>query len=280
MADGRQTSVFDRRFARHLWRLIRIYWTSPADARWGMRPARDRRGARDRDRLGEPPARRRRARIFDGLEHRDMGAFAGGDRDLLRGHARLRLRIGLPHLRAACRRDPLAPRLTDHFLKRWMTGGCYLMNELRGRRRRQPAAAHPGGRARLRVERARPLALAALGGGHARSVRPAALDSVGLLAAPDPRQHVEIPGLMLWVAIAYAVVSMWITHRVGRRAGPDQLRSPAPRGRLPLRPGALPRQRRRRRAGAGRARRAAHGARSASGTSSRTGGSWSARSGT
>src|SRR3970040_1012929 len=26
--------VFGRRFLRHLWRLIRVYWTSP-DARWG-----------------------------------------------------------------------------------------------------------------------------------------------------------------------------------------------------------------------------------------------------
>jgi hypothetical protein len=34
MPPDRRLPVFGRRFARHLWRLVGVYWTSP-DARWG-----------------------------------------------------------------------------------------------------------------------------------------------------------------------------------------------------------------------------------------------------
>jgi putative ATP-binding cassette transporter len=54
----------------------------------------------------------------------------------------------------------------------------------------------------------------------------------------------EIPGFMMWVAFLYAVFASWITHRVGPAPGSDQLRQAALRSRLPVRTGALSRERR------------------------------------
>ncbi len=44
---------------------------------------------------------------------------------------------------------------------------------------------------------------------------------------PFATREIHVPGFMLWVAIVYAVLSMWLTHRVGRRLVPinyDRLR--------------------------------------------------------
>ena len=59
---------------------------------------------------------------------------------------------------------------------------------------------------------------------------------------------IPIPGYMVWVALAYAVVGTWLTHLVGRPTGDPQLQAAAGRGRFPLRPGAHPGKRRKHRA--------------------------------
>ena len=49
---------------------------------------------------------------------------------------------------------------------------------------------------------------------------------------------------MVWAALLYAIVGTWLTDKIGRPLVGAQLRPAALRGRLPLRPGALPREHR------------------------------------
>ena len=66
-----------------------------------------------------------------------------------------------------------------------------------------------------------------------------------------------IPGYMVWAALLYAIAGTWLTNLIGRPLVRPELRPAALRGRLPLRPRALPRERGGRRALPRRGRRAA-----------------------
>jgi len=225
MPDARPAAAFDRRFARNLWRLIRIYWASPEARRGGLLlllAIAFELGTVGGSLLVADAERR----ILDGLEDREvrqfLGAvilffgatlvfvFASAYRIFVRQAVELRWRRGL----------------TAHFVERWVGVRCFLLEELHGE------VDNPQQRIQ---EDVRDFVTSALGLSLSLLAAVATLVSFGGLLyglsaswpLPINNRTVVIPGLMLWVALAYAAVSMWLTHRVGRRLVPinyDQLR--------------------------------------------------------
>ena len=225
MPDPGPAPVFDRRFAHHLWQLVRIYWRSP-DARWGGVLLSIAVVLEIGTVAGSLLVADAERRILDGLEQRDVAAFAGAIgvffvatlgfvfasayRIYTRQAVEIRWRRGL----------------TAHYVERWMTARCHLMEELPG---------VPVDNPQQRIqEDIRDFVASALGLSLSLLAAVATLVSFGRLlymlsaAWPIPIDGTPVvPGLMLWVAIAYALLSMWITHRVGRRLVPinyDRLR--------------------------------------------------------
>ena len=223
MPDARR-SAFDRRFARNLWRLIRVYWASPDAKRGGLLlllAVALEIGTVGGSLLVADAERR----ILDGLEHRHMGhflvavafffgatltfVFASAYRIFVRQAVELRWRRGL----------------TTHYVQRWVDKHCFLMEELHG------DVDNPQQRIQ---EDIRDFVASALGLSLSFLAAVATLVSFGGLlyglsaSWPIPiNGTIVIPGLMLWVALAYSAVSMWVTHLVGRRLVPinyDQLR--------------------------------------------------------
>ena len=160
MATARKPTLRGRRLVRALWRIVRIYWTSP-DAKWGAlllggavalefgavqttsvrfrRAAPDRRGARG--------PRRERLPVHG--------------RAIRRALAVVRPRLRAADLSAPAARDPLAPR-PHRRLRGTLDRRARLRPDPAARRRdRQPRPAHRRRHPRLRRERARPLPLAA-----------------------------------------------------------------------------------------------------------------------
>ena len=221
--------VFGRWFAFHLRRLVRIYWRSP-DARWSALLLA---GAialelgtvyanlllSDAERL-----------IFDALEGRHGAAFLSAT-GLFLGFSALFLfastyRIYLRQLvEVRWRRG-----LTAHYLERWMGGRAYCQVALHPTELDNPDQ-------RIQ-EDVRDFVASALGLSLSLLAALATLVSFGGLlwrlsatwSLPVGGQHLHIPGLLLWVAIAYAVLSTALTHWVGRRLVPinfDRLRREA-----------------------------------------------------
>jgi putative ATP-binding cassette transporter len=225
MPDVQRSAVFDRRFVRNLWRLIRIYWASP-DAKRGALLLATAVALEIGTVVGSLLVAYAERRILEGLEHRDVSAFlmavgfffaatltfvvAGAYRLFARQAVELRWRRGL----------------TTHFVERWISTRCFLMEEI-------PGADVDNPQQRIQ-EDVRDFVASALGLSLSLLGAVATLVSFGGLlynlsaSWPLPiNGTVVIPGLMLWVALGYAAASMWITHRVGRRLVPinyDQLR--------------------------------------------------------
>ena len=224
MPDVRRAAVFDRRFARNLGRLIRIYWASP-DAKRGVLLFLTAVALEIGTVGGSLLVADAERRILEGLEHRQVGGFlaavgfffaatsafvlASAYRLFVRQAVELRWRRGL----------------TAHYVERWVGVHCFLMEELHG------DIDNPQQRIQ---EDVRDFVASALGLSLSFLAAVATLVSFGGLlyglsaSWPLPiNGTVVIPGLMLWVALASAAVSIWITHRVGRRLVPinyDQLR--------------------------------------------------------
>lgn len=226
MSDVPRDRLFDRRFLRRLWKLARIYWTSP-DARWGglllaLAVALE---------LGTVygfvvMADAQRA-IFDALQDKQPAAFFGAFGlffglmafFLLISSFRIYVR---QHVEIRWRRH-----LTHHFVDRWITRDGQWLLALRG-----DAVDNPDQRVsedvRIFVASALGLSLSLL----------AALTTLasfaGLLwvlsgdwSVPVGGADVAIPGFLMWVALAYAAIATWVTHRVGRPLVPlhfDRLR--------------------------------------------------------
>ena len=110
--------------------------------------------------------------------------------------------------------------LTAHFVERWIGPRAYVEPEL------HPHVDNPDQRIQ---EDVRDFVASALGLSLSFLAAVATLASFGgllwSLSAAFPLHlgevaHVHVPGAMLWVAVAYGLVSTWITHRVGRRLVP------------------------------------------------------------
>jgi putative ATP-binding cassette transporter len=226
MPNSRPRGLFGARFARTVLRLSRVYWTSRHA--WigalllGLAIALELATVHAAVMIADAERR-----IFDALGDRDMAAFFGAMGIFLfviggfvltssyRIYIRQRLEI---RWREA---------VTAHFLEQWMSPEAYCQAEL-----------HPEGldNPDQRVaEDIRSYVASILGLSLSFLAACATLYSFGTLLwrmsthwrLQIGPSELQIPGLMLWVAIVYATVATFVTHLVGRRLVPinvDRLR--------------------------------------------------------
>ena len=219
MAPTSQPKVQGRALARALWRLLRIYWTSP-DAKWGalllagaialqlggvysnllvsiaQRDVVDSLGARDAVAFG----RQIGLMIVFMLIAVVVPAYA----DWVQQRLRVRWRRGL----------------TAHYLGRWIGPQAYCQADLHRRELDNPDV-RIAEDVRDFVASACGLALSLLAALVTLVSFAAMLWNISAAwAIPIAGRTRQIPGLLLWVAIAFALVSMWLTNVVGRRLVP------------------------------------------------------------
>ena len=222
-------AVFGRAFARDLWRLVRIYWRSPGARRGGLLLL----GAVTFELgtvLGNVLLSDGQRRIFDALEARAAGDFGlalsfffgAAILTLFAATYRIYLRQALEiHWREF---------LTGDYVRRWVGAPAYWQAELHHGKIDNPDQ---------RIsEDIRDFVASALGLSLSLLSAVVTLMSFGgILWQLSGRWRFElagnefqIPGLMMWVAIVYAILAMWVTHMVGRRLVPinfDRLRREA-----------------------------------------------------
>jgi putative ATP-binding cassette transporter len=226
MPTERKPAVFGRRFARALWRLTRVYWRSP-DAKWGVLLLGGAIGLEIGTVYGAFLLSDAERRAFDALELKQAGAFVAA--------VGLFVSIVLGFTLASAFRVYLRQQLeirwrrtlTAHYLERWMGAQAYCQAELHGDEIDNPDQ-------RI-AEDVRDFAASALGLSLSLISAVVTLVSFGGLLWTLSRHfplhvgatEIRIPGLMLWVALAYALASTLLTHFVGRPLVPlnfDRLR--------------------------------------------------------
>jgi putative ATP-binding cassette transporter len=214
-------ALFGPRFFRHLGRLGRVYWSS-ADAPRGALLLALVVTLELATVYGNVMLSDVQRQLFDAFGARDMGAFmaavgfffvvmagfvlASTYRIYVRGALEIRWRRWL----------------TGHFLQQWMSSQAYCQMELH-----RHMVDNPDQRI---SEDVREFVASALG--LSLSLLSAVATFVSFAAilwslSGDWEFHADgrrfhIPGLMMWVAIAYALVASWLTNRVGRRLVPIQ----------------------------------------------------------
>jgi putative ATP-binding cassette transporter len=208
-------ALFGPAFFRNLWRLARVYWVS-RDAGRGALLLGGAIALELATVYGTLKLSEVQRDLFDAFQDKQMELFLSAIgfffvvaavfvtvstlRIYLRGILEIRWRRVL----------------TDHFLQRWMTDQAYCEIELH-----RKATDNPDQRI---SEDVREFVASALGLGLsllAALVTLVTFASVlwnlsGTWKLSIRNEHVQIPGLMMWVAIAYALLAIWITHRVGR----------------------------------------------------------------
>jgi len=214
-----EPTVQGRDLARALWRLVRIYWISP-DAKWGALLL----GGAIALQLGGVYVN-----VLVSLGQRDVGNSLGARDAAAFGQAlaflafSMLLSVVVPVysewiqelLRVRWRRW-----LTSHFVERWIGPQAYCQADLHGAQLDNPD---------VRIaEDVRDFVASALG--LSLTLLQAIVTLVSFAAVlwslssawalPIAGETRRIPGLMLWVAIAFALFSMWITQLVGRRLIP------------------------------------------------------------
>jgi putative ATP-binding cassette transporter len=219
MPSARKPTLRGRHLVLALWGLVRVYWTSP-DAKWGALLL----GGAVALELGAVQATvfvsDAQRRAVEALEARDAAAFAQG----------IGFFVGLSLLAvlvASFRiyvRQVLEIRwrrgLTGHYVGRWVGGQAYCQTQLHA-----GEIDNPDQRV---AEDIRDFVASALGLSLSLLAAIATLASFGGLlwslssgwVIPVGGAERRMPGLLLWVAIAFAVLSMWLTHLVGRRLVP------------------------------------------------------------
>jgi putative ATP-binding cassette transporter len=226
MPANRRQPVFGRRFLRHLWRLLRIYWTSP-DVRPGALLLAGAIALELGTVFGNLLLSDAERRIMDALQQAQPRAFLAAIGLFAAVTAGFVLvstyRIYLRQLlEIRWRRS-----VTGHYLDRWMSERAYCLVQLHGDELDNPDQ-------RI-AEDVRDFVASALGLSLSLLAAVATLVSFGGLlwrlsahwALPLDARHLHLPGFMLWVALLYASLSTWLTHVVGRRLVPlnfDRLR--------------------------------------------------------
>src|SRR5262245_29478536 len=219
MPSVRKPALRGRRLGAALWRLVRVYWTSP-DAKWGalllVGAIAFEIGAVEAGVYVSDAQRR----IVESLEGRDASAFVHVVAVFLGASLLSVLVSGLriyvrQVLEVRWRRG-----LTGHYIGRWVGGQAYGQAQLHGGEVDNPDQ-------RI-AEDIRDFVASALGLSLSLLSAVATLVSFGGLLwslssdwlIPLGETPKQVPGLLLWVAIAVAVLSMWLTHLVGRRLVP------------------------------------------------------------
>jgi putative ATP-binding cassette transporter len=219
MSPVRKPTLRGRRLTLALWQLVRIYWTSP-DAKWGALLLA---GAIALE-IGAVQAvvavSDAQRRSVESLEHRDAAAFTHMVA-LFLGLSLLSVLVSAGRIYV---RQVLEVRwrrgLTGHFLGRWIGDEAYGQTQLHGGEIDNPDQ-------RI-AEDVRDFVASALGLSLSLLAAVATLVSFGGLlwslssgwAIPFGGVERQVPGLLLWVAVGFALVSMWLTHLVGRRLVP------------------------------------------------------------
>ena len=219
MTPAGKPRIEGRALAKALWRLVRLYWTSK-DARWGALLL----GSAIALQLGAVYAN-----VLVSEAQRDVGNALGAH-DLAAFRSSILLMVGVMILSVVvpAYADWVQQRLrirwrewlTAHFVERWVSPQAFCLSELH-----RDAVDNPD----VRIsEDIRDFVASALG------LSLSLLSAVVTLASfsamlwkmssgwriPIAGTMVEIPGLLLWVAVAFALFSMWLTNRVGRRLVP------------------------------------------------------------
>jgi vitamin B12/bleomycin/antimicrobial peptide transport system ATP-binding/permease protein len=211
-----ERTLMRRDFARRFWRLTRLYWSS-SDARRGglllaLAAALELAAVYGAFELADS-----QRRIFDALQDRLPAGFFHG--------VVLFLAIAVAFVLVSTYRvfvrQALEVRwrrwLTDRLLEEWISPNACCQMELV-----QAEADNPDQRI---AEDVRNFVASALGLSLSLLAAFATLVSfAGLLwrlsgdwPIPIAGMEIRLPGFMMWVAIAYAAISSWIAHRVGRR---------------------------------------------------------------
>jgi len=226
VAEAPARAVFGPDFARRLWQLVRLYWTSPEAAKGGLLLA----GAVALELatvFGTFVLAEAQRGIFDALQLKEVAAFLQG--------IGLFLAAVLGYVLSSAFRIYLRQLLeirwrrwlTGYFLAEWISPHACCQMELH-----RSAADNPDQRI---AEDVRNFVASALGLSLSLLAALATLVSfAGLLWSLSGdwplrigRTELRIPGLMMWVAFVYAGIATWITHRAGRRLVPinfDRLR--------------------------------------------------------
>jgi len=218
MSPARKPSLRGRRLARAVWRLSRVYWTS-ADARWGavlLAATVFLELATVYANLLIAEAQRH---AVEDLESRlaDQFLIAAGFyiAFLLLFVATSTYRIYIRQvLEVRWRRE-----LTEHYVGRWIGPRAYGQSQLHG------DLDNPDQRI---AEDIRDFVASALGLSLSLLAAVATLVSFGGVLwtlsgdwrIPLDGGSLRIPGLLFWIALAAAVVMIWITNLVGRRLVP------------------------------------------------------------
>jgi putative ATP-binding cassette transporter len=226
MPTAREPRLAGRRLARAIWRLLRIYWSTP-DARWGALMlfgtiVLELGTVRAHLFLAEA-----QGQTWDSLETRNVADFF---RSMVFLVGSMALFVVASNYRVYLR-QALEIRwrraLTGHYLARWMSVQAYAQAQLH-----RGEIDNPDQRV---AEDVREFVASALGLSLSFIAAVATLLTFGgllwSLSRDWPLQAgsavLHVPGFMLWVALALSLLSMWITHLVGRRLVPinfDRLR--------------------------------------------------------
>jgi putative ATP-binding cassette transporter len=200
-------ALFGPRFIRHLGRLTRLYWTSP-DAPMGSLLLAATVALELGTVYGTVLLSDVQRRIFDAFQDKQMAPFTAAIGIFL-GVA---LGFVLVSTYRIYLRQALEIRwrhwLTDHFIKEWITSHAYCQIELH-----RKATDNPDQRI---AEDVREYVASALGLSLSLLSAVATLVSFAVILWRRSG-NIQIPGLMMWVAILYAVIATFITHRVGRK---------------------------------------------------------------
>ncbi len=226
MPTPRKPAVTGRRLVRALWQLLRIYWKTP-DAKWGWLLLALAIALELGTVYGNLLVADAERQVMDALERRQAGSFFEA--------AGLFLAVALGFVLISTYRIYVRQALevrwrrgvTADYLERWMGPRAYAQARLHGAELDNPDQ---------RIsEDVRDFVASALGLSLSLLSALVTLASFGGLlwtlsrhsVLPFASAELRVPGLMLWVAVGYAIVSTWLTHLVGRRLVPinfDRLR--------------------------------------------------------
>lgn len=219
MPHRKRQAAFGARFFRHLWRMTRVYWLS-ADAPKGLLLLLVAVALELLTVYSNVLMADAQKRLFDAVEAKQMGPFFNAVTIFLSLVAAFLLvstyRIYVRQVLEMRWRQSL----TAHYLKHWMGPEAYAQRELRPTELDNPDQ-------RI-AEDIRNFVASALGLSLSLLAALATLYSFATMLStlssewpiPYDGTEIHIPGLMLWVAVIYAILATGLTHLVGRRLVP------------------------------------------------------------
>ncbi|MFN8644837.1 MAG: ABC transporter ATP-binding protein/permease, partial [Candidatus Binatia bacterium] len=210
-----QSAIFERRFIRHLRQLTRIYWTSPDRAKGGALLALCVAGELGNV-YGNVLLAQAQAKVFDAVQDKQATAFL----DAMQVFLAVALMVVFVSTYRIYVRNILQIRwrehLTDYFLGNWIGPHAYWHRELHTKETDNPDQ-RISQDVQTYVASALGLSLSLL------SAVATLVSFAGILwrlSGEWPLRlgahEIWIPGLMMWVAILYALTATWLTNRVGQ----------------------------------------------------------------